>query len=378
MEVLKKKRVWVLLLLPAAWIILYIAKRNMFFAEEIMAKRVYKVLSVIVSQFTGLFSFSFAEITVFVVPFLVQFLLIRFIVHMVKEKERRFERGMLALLNVGCVISVGYFVYVVGCGVNYHRASITQYTELTVRDSSKEELAALCDELAERASELREQLVKYEDENGVFEIPISDWTLRKLAKESYEELAKELPVFERYYPVPKGIKVSEWFSKMELTGIFTCWTMEANVNTHIPDYSIPSTMTHELAHVAGFMKEEEANYIAYLACMASESPIMQYSGLMHALVYAGNALADQDRTLYSELWTKYHPGIVRDFKANSAYWDRYRDTVISKAADKVNDVYLKANEQEDGVKSYGRVVDLLLADYRKRQEAGEGARGEQR
>lgn len=368
MEIIKKKRVWLLLLLPAAWVILYVAKRNMFFAEEIMAKRVYKVLSVIVSQFTGLFSFSFAEITVFVAPVLGLFFLIRFIVHMVKEKERRFERGILAVINVGCVISIVYFIYVVGCGVNYHRVSIAQYKELTVQESSKEELAALCDELAEQASKLREKLVKYEDENGVFEIPVSDWTLRNLARESYEELSKELPIFDRYFPVPKGIKVSECFSRMEITGIFTCWTMEANVNTHISDYSIPSTMAHELAHVAGFMKEEEANYISYLACMASESPIMQYSGLMHALVHAGNALAGQDSALYSELWTKYHPGIVRDFNANSAYWDRYKDTIISKTADKVNDVYLKANEQEDGVKSYGRVVDLLLADYRKRQE----------
>lgn len=368
-KLIKKKRIWLLVLLPVAWVTLYVAKRNVFFAEEIMGKRVYRVLSVIIARITGVFPFSLAECTVFVAPVLGLFFLIRFIVHMVKKKEDRFERGLLAVLNIGCVVSVIYFVYVVGCGVNYHRASIAEYMGLTVRDSSKEELAALCDELAEKASELREQLVIYENEDGVFTLPVSMGELAKLTRDSYEGLAKELPLFDRYLPKPKGIGVSEWFSRMEITGIFTCWTMEANVNTHIPDYSVASTMAHELAHVAGFMKEEEANYIAYLACMASESPIMQYSGLMHALVYADNALADQDRTLYSELWTKYHPGIVRDFKANSEYWDRYRDTVISKVADKVNDVYLKANEQEDGVKSYGRVVDLLLAEYRKRQEA---------
>ncbi len=368
MEVIKKKRIWLLALLPVAWLTLFAAKRNVFFAEEIMAKRVYRVLSVIVARITGLFPFSLAECTVFAAPVFGLFFLIRFIVHIIKKKEKRFERSMLAVLNVGCVISVVYFVYVVGCGVNYHRTSIAEYKGLTVQDSSKEELVALCDELAREASELREQLVMYENEEGVFTMPFSTRELGTLTRDSYKNLAKELSLFGRYFPKPKGIGVSEWFSRMELTGIFTCWTMEANVNTHIPDYSIASTMAHELAHVAGFMKEEEANYISYLACMASDSPVVRYGGLMHALVYAGNALAGQDSALYSELWTKYHPGIVRDFKANSAYWDRYRDTVISKAADKVNDVYLKANEQEDGVKSYGRVVDLLLAEYRKRQE----------
>ena len=37
-------------------------------------------------------------------------------------------------------------------------------------------------------------------------------------------------------------------------------------------------------------------------------------------------------------------------------------------SNKINDTYLKANAQSDGVKSYGRMVDLLLAKYRKDQE----------
>jgi hypothetical protein len=31
----------------------------------------------------------------------------------------------------------------------------------------------------------------------------------------------------------------------------------------------------------------------------------------------------------------------------------------------MNDSYLKANSQQDGVKSYGRMVDLLLAEYKQ-------------
>jgi hypothetical protein len=32
----------------------------------------------------------------------------------------------------------------------------------------------------------------------------------------------------------------------------------------------------------------------------------------------------------------------------------------------MNDTYLKANAQSDGVASYGRMVDLQLAEYRGR------------
>lgn len=365
MKVFKKKRVWLLLLFPLSFLILALAKRSVFVAEEIFAKRIYKVLSVVVSTVTGWLPFSLAEGIVLLGPVVCLVLVVRFLVHMGKNKEHRFAQCMLGIINVACVAAVILFVYVVGCGVNYHRVSVADYRGITVRDSSKEELYALCTELAGQATELRAELVEYENENGVLQLPMSNRELGLLIKAAYEKLSEELPILEGYYPAPKSIGISKVFSSMELTGVFTCWTMEANVNVDIPDYSRASTMAHELGHLHGFMREEEANFLAYLACMSSEEPIVRYSGTMLALVYAGNALAGQDMELYGELWAKYHEGIVRDFRDNSVYWAQYEDTVISEAADKVNDVYLKANEQEDGVKSYGRVVDLLLAEYRK-------------
>lgn len=368
MKVLKKKRLWLLLLFPLTFLISALAKRNVFFAEEVFAKRIYKVHSVVVSAITGWLPFSLAEFIVVAGPLVCLVFLIRFIVHMVKDKENRFARALLGMINVACVAAVILFVYVIGCGVNYHRVSIADYRGITVRASSKEELYGLCTELAEQAAALRAELVEYEDEEGVFRLPVSNRDLGKLTRDAYENLSVELPVLKGFYPAPKCITGSKVFSSMEITGVFTCWTMEANVNVDIPDYSRASTMTHELAHLHGFMREDEANFLAYLACMSSEDPVVRYSGTMLALIYSGNALAGQDAKLYGELWTKYHEGMIRDFADNSAYWDKYKDTVISETADKVNDVYLKANEQEDGVKSYGRVVDLLLAEYRGKNE----------
>ena len=367
MKVLKKKRVWILLLYPLTFLISALAKKSVFFAEEVFAKRIYKVYSVVVSAITGWIPFSLAECIAVLGPVVCLVLLSLFIVHIVRDRENRFARCMMGLLNVACVAAVILFVYVIGCGVNYHRVSIAEYRGITVRDSSKEELYALCTALAEQATELRAELAEYEDADGVLRLPMSNRELGKLARDAYENLSKELPVLAGTYPAPKCITSSKAFSSMEITGVFTCWTMEANVNVDIPDYSRASTMAHELAHLHGFMREDEANFLAYLACMASEDPLVRYSGTMLALIYSGNALAGQDMELYSELWTKYHEGMARDFADNSAYWDQYKDTVISETADKVNDVYLKANEQEDGVKSYGRVVDLLLAEYRERK-----------
>ncbi len=366
MKPIKKSQIVMLLLFPLSVLILRLAKTNRFFAEEIMAKRVYKVLSIGISAITRWVPFSLAELLAVLSPFLLLSFLICLFVKLKKNKEQRFVRSMQAVIQLACVASVIFFLYVIGCGVNYHRVSISEYCGLTVRESSKEELYGLCEELAGEASALRAELADYEDEKGVLQNPMSKRELGRLVRDSYTELSKKLPVLSGWYPAPKGIFFSRAYSAMELTGVFTCWTMEANVNTDISDYAIAYTMAHELGHLHGFMREEEANFLSCLACRESDSLFVRYSGTILALIYCGNALAAQDMELYGKLWQQYDAGILRDFAANAEYWKQFEDTVISNTADKVNDTYLKANEQEDGVKSYGRVVDLLLADYRSR------------
>ena len=112
MKVLKKKRVWLLLLFPLSFLISALAKRSVFFAEEVFAKRIYKVHSIVISALTGWLPFSLAEFIVVVGPVVCLILLIRFIIHMVKDKENRFSRALLGIINVACVVAVILFVYV--------------------------------------------------------------------------------------------------------------------------------------------------------------------------------------------------------------------------------------------------------------------------
>ena len=113
------------------------------------------------------------------------------------------------------------------------------------------------------------------------------------------------------------------------------------------------------------MREDEANFISVLAGINSDSPEFRYSSYAHALILAGNKLAARDVDLYNKLWEHYDRGMVIDFVKNSEYWDQFEDTVIQEVSDTVNDTYLKVNNQTDGVESYGRMVDLLLAWYRE-------------
>ncbi len=362
---LKLKRIWILLLLPIALLSLFAASRSEEIAEHVFARGVFVGLSWVMSHITGLLPFSLMEFGIVVLPFLALFLLVFFAVRMIRRKEDRRFRLAKAFLNVGCIVSVVVFLLVIGCSVNYYRYPVASYLGLTVEPATKEELYGLVVKLAKETSEVRGQLNDFENEDGVYELSMSKKQLGKEAVAAFGELAEQYDIFAGYCPQPKHIYFSHIMSQTELTGIFCPFTMEANVNIDIPDYSIGSTMCHELAHLKGFIREDEANYISYLACQASHSTELRYSGLMEALILSGNALYAKDADLYYEARAYYSDGVSRDLRANSEYWAEFKDKPVSNTAQKINDAYLKANNQADGVQSYGRMVDLLLAQYRK-------------
>ena len=391
-QVLLRKRNMLLLLIPLGILLTGWAKANARVAEVFFAAGIYKVLSQGMSMLTGWIPFSLMELIIIVGPVAVLVLIIRQIVRVCKVKKPTYAMSekhrdimevqsvaaqriillITMLQNLLCLAAVIYFGYVLLCGVNYHRYPVAYHLGLTVENSTEDELAGLYAELADKATELRTQLAT-ENEKGVYVLPYSERELGKQAKQAYIALAKDYPVFGGRYPVPKHVFFSRIMSWTEITGVFTPWTMEANVNIDISPYSIASTMCHELAHLRGFMREDEANYIAYRACMASDSVDLQYSGTMLALIHTGNALYGQDAERYYELYRAHiSPAVSMDLVANNEYWDQFEkpvvgETTVGEIADKVNDAYLKANDQEDGTKSYGRVVDLLLAEYKQRK-----------
>lgn len=155
-------------------------------------------------------------------------------------------------------------------------------------------------------------------------------------------------------------------SYQQLQGIYSPFTAEANYNSDMPDQDKPSTICHELSHLRGFMREDEANFISYLACMASDSAAFRYSGAILAFIHSGNALYREDPEGFREIRAKLCEQALRDLADHNAYWNSY-DGAVADAADRINDTYLRANAQADGTKSYGRMVDLLLAWNREKE-----------
>jgi len=145
------------------------------------------------------------------------------------------------------------------------------------------------------------------------------------------------------------------------------YTIEANYNNDMTAYNIPFTVCHELSHLKGFMWEDEANYIAYLACMESDEAIFNYSGVLLAWIYSTNELYAADYEAFVTVRADLAQEVGIDLAANTSFWNRYEGR-ISELSETVNDVYLKSNNQPEGIKSYDRMVSLLIANYQNEGE----------
>ncbi len=358
-RIFRYKRIWLLLLAPLGLLLTLMARVDNGWVEGFHAQYVYPLFANSIGWLVSLLPFSVLELLILLGIAALLFYLVWSVVQICRNravwKNRLYRLG----LNLLGGLSVLYFGFVLFMGLNYYRDSITVHMELSVQSSSKEELYDLCEILIADCNFYREQLA--EDERGVADL--SDFSeLAEGARDAYSALEEELPILEAVDVRNKPLLTSEFFSMVLTTGIYI--PFESGINVNIPETSLPSTMCHELSHFRGFMAEDEANFLSYLACKASDRAEFRYSGSLMAFEYAFDALYYEDVELARKIAQLCSEGVLRDIQAEDDYWEQYRDTVISDASGAIYEGYLQSNDQESGLKSYGEMIDLLLAYYR--------------
>ncbi len=398
--------------LAAAGILMVCARQEPGFAEW-YAVHIYQKLTASIGRVTGLAPFSIVEIGLYVLLILIPVTGVRAAVRTVRFGHGG-ENVLCWISGVFLTASVLLFLYTANCGINYQRESFSEKAGLVEEQYTVEELREVCVWLTEKVNALAGQVERGGDGAMILQMPVGEdgktnlqmsageggktnlqmsageggktnlqmsageggktnlqmsagedgkMTLQVLgdtAVQAMSELAEEYPYMEGYYPHPKPVCVSEILSYQGLSGVYSPFTIEANYNADMADYYIPFTLCHELSHLRGFMQEEEANFIAFLACTESGNRDFQYSGYLLGWTYGMNALRRSAAEDWQEIRAELDEAVEADLRENSRFWDYY-DGAVAEVADKVNDTYLKANGQSAGVQSYGRMVDLLIA-----------------
>lgn len=241
----------------------------------------------------------------------------------------------------------------------YYVPTFAQREGLETSPYTVEELAAVTEYFARQAAALAPQAAR--DEEGHFIEDLSDCFRR--GPEIYQNLARRFPSLDIKPTRAKPLLFSRLQSVFGFTGVYFPFTGEANVNVDAPACLVPATIGHEMAHQRMVSSELEANFVGIVACTSCDDGVFQYSGYLMGLIQLCNALYSVSPDAWNDIANRtFTPELSVDWAENNAYWRALESPVEDMAGD-MYDSFLKGNDQELGIQSYGACVDLLVSYF---------------
>ncbi|HAX73459.1 MAG TPA: DUF3810 domain-containing protein [Firmicutes bacterium] len=353
------KKFLFLLFIPLSYIISFCLSHYPSVIENYYSNTFNNTIIKLLSRLTNCVPFSVFELMV-IASFLGLLIYLVYTLFLTLTKPNKRRRLTNLLANLSMIGSILYALFVLLWGLNYNRISFYESANIPILQYSTTELANLYAYLVQQCNDLK--LKTSSNSEGVFDYPGSVSDLFKAAPAGYTEAAKMYPTLSGTYGLPKPIFFSELLNYTMITGVYSPFTGEANVNVNVPEVTLVFTTMHEMAHQRGYASEDEANFIAFMTCITHNDPHFQYAGYLSALGYVNHALAKYDRETLIELNQNLSDEVIIDMRYKSDFWKNYEGPVESMASH-VNNTYLQLNGVTDGVHSYGRMVDGLLGYY---------------
>ena len=350
---------WLYYVIPAfiLALVLSLAASNANGFAEWYSCNIYPVFVNTVGRLSSVVPFSVCEILLYLVIIAAAVGAVLSVIFLIRGKGRRKKLLMRILSVILCFAVSVYLAFTLLCGINYYRTPFSVVSGLDADTYTVQELADLCGYLMANTNEAAKNIET--DETLTVRLG-GKLDLQSECIKAMEKLGEEYNSLSGFYPNAKPVLASEGMSCIRILGMYAPFTVEANYNVNAPDFAKPFTVCHELSHLKGFMREDEANYIAFLACIGSDNEYLNYAGWIYALLYAANAFySAAGEEAYLQLMSYADEKVIAELNANSVYWKKY-ETPVAEVAAAVNDTYLKTQGQTDGRRSYGRFVDLMI------------------
>jgi len=307
---------------------------------------------------------------------------IYYIIKSIKDTSRRRGKWKLLGKRLLPVLVVAFYIWGLFCWLwnsGYHATGFAERYEFSNEGVSRENLIIVTQLFADKANEYSDLVER--DREGRYIVPRHEMFAESTG--IYRNISREFPCLQGRLYAPNPMIYSWLMSITGYAGMYFALTGESMINTHPPGAFMPVTVAHEHAHQLGIFAEDEANFVAILASIMSENVTFQYAGYMAGLNYLLNALAMPDNPFSSgpnEEWFEIISGlsgnVFIDRQESFEFWtsrtnisigvdflDRFLTTIAETTNDAVNTVYdnfLKSQNQEFGIRSYGMCVDLLV------------------
>ncbi len=308
----------------------------------------------ILAQITNLIPFSLAELMLLSAP-VIFFWALRLASK--KYVSSWYLTGCFAIRTL-CVLAIILIIFVFGFAGGYKGKTVADKLGFEQAPVSPQDLKYTAQYLVNEMNDLTDEIGYVPNSSSL--MPYSFREMTDKLNDAYKKLSSEHSFIQSFYSRPKQVVLSEPWTYTHIAGVYTFFTGESNVNINFPDYTLPYTCAHEMAHQRGISREDEANFIAFLVCDASDDPYIRYSGYLNLYEYVSNALYSADKDLYYEVSGSVATEIRYEMRAYSSFFEKYRDTVVADVSQSVNNSFLQS-QGTVGTKSYGMVVDLACA-----------------
>jgi hypothetical protein len=242
-----------------------------------------------------------------------------------------------------------YLVFLAVWGLNYRRLPMEQRLSVAPESPTRDAVVKLGMTAAARLNTLYDEAHR----QGWQEQPLADVSLQSAFGEIQHALSDAPPA------QPGRLKRSmfgPYFRWTSVDGMINPFGLEVLVNPDLLPFERPFVAAHEWAHLAGYADESEASFVGWLTCLRADAAA-QYSGWIALYWQVSSEVEQSDRAAIAET---LGDGPKRDLNAVVARIRRSEQPWLRDAGWRVYDRYLKANRVEEGIRSYGAVLTLIL------------------
>jgi len=355
-EIYRSRRFHIIILLIIIILIKTFAL-NSLWVEKYYALFFFPGLSNLLRMITGWLGTSIGDLLYLFVGLWLLYKLIRFFISLIlKQRQGKSLSGtLIKILITGMFI---YIIFNIFWGLNYNRKGIVYQLNLDTAKYNTADLKNIQQLLLYKLNESKQSLMNnnegYPDKKNLF----------VRARDCYSQIDSVYPFLNYKNASTKSSIFSWWGNYFGFTGYYNPFSGEAQVNTTVPRFIMPYTTCHEIAHQLGYAKEDEANFVGYLAATSSRDTLFHYSAYLDLFLYANREVFFIDSVSAKQAYIQLIPGVKADLKEWREFLIRHRsplDPIMTWMYGK----YLKANQQPNGMSTYNEVIADVIAFYKK-------------
>jgi hypothetical protein len=352
-----KKKKNILIVVFCLIVFIKIFSLNKSWVEDFYALKFYPFFSKILRFLFGWVPFSIGDLLYFLAGCWLVWKIIKN-AKLIIRNEISLKTALKKCIKLVLIFAFIYIVFNIFWGIDYNRKGIAYQLQLTRLHYDTTDLIILQNLLlqkvnATKITAMREN-TNYPEKRELF----------KRAKDCYDQAQSKYPFLRYKYPSVKSSFYGWLGNYLGFTGYYNPFTGEAQVNTTVPPFLKPYIATHEIAHQLGYAKENEANFVGYLAAVNSHDTLFHYSVYFDLFLYTNREVYYFDSVSSKKALELLNPGVKNDILVLKQF-DLDHRSPIEPLITWLYGNFLKLNQQPQGMRSYNAVVGMLIAYYKK-------------